>query len=275
MDANDKKAADAEIKRIEGIKKAKKRLYGKILSFLKINTIMILLDLFILKSGFTIPSFVLLGTGIGLVAGIFNYFSDRTKLGLAGDITKDLHEQKRGKKYQESFYDLVYKDIEETRVKIGRLIDKCSSRVKNHKNRIMKDVESIISSIRVLAEKGRGIDLVLKETDLNIIEGRKREFQQRLSSTENDKLKNDLLDHIKVLEHQIEKYKKLIEAEEMIKLKIESTKASLSTMILDLSRIDLTPDLIVESELDTAINNIELRTVELNTLAEILDKEEI
>ena len=259
----------------ERLIKAKERLVDKVLSFLKINIIIILLDIIIIKSRFTIPSFVILGTGIGLISAVFGYFSARARA--RPDRAEFLENESRQSRRieQVSFYDTVFKEIEDIKDRIIKLLARSSGKVRNHKSRIMKDIDSIIASLKVLMDKGRNIELILKEMDRQIIEVKKREFEAKLKETASERLNNECMEHIKVLEHQLDRHKKLIEAEEMIRIKIESTKTSLSTMILDLSRIDLSPDQIIESELDTAIDNIELRTQELNTLSEIIDAERI
>lgn len=259
------------------LRKAKSRLYEKFIGFLKINIIIIIIDLFLLNSGFTIPMFVLLGTSIGLVSSFFNYISLKGKLDIDKEDDEDIEKEikKMKEKVTYDFYDNISRELDATKQKISGIIEKCGKNVKNHKVRIMQDIDSISNSIKILIQKGRNIRAILCENDMNRLDQKKQELLDKVVQTENEMLKKDIMNHIDVLDHQREKYNKLAEAEEMIKVKIESTKSSLSTLILDLSRIDINPDSFLESELDAAINNIELKTVELNTLSDILDKQEI
>lgn len=260
---------------VERLDKAKSRLFDKSLGFIKTNLIIILIDVFLLRSGLKIPMFVFLGTSIGMISNVFNYISLRTKL------LREIHGQpvsyeKEAPQEQEvSYYAALDRELGRLKMQISALLEKCGENIKNHKTRILKDIDIINKSIEVLVKKGKSIQEILRQFNIDDIEKKRVEFLEKYMSVKNESLKNDIQNHIKLLEDQKKKYNKLLEAEEIIKVKIESTKSSMTSLIMDLTRIDANPDMTIETELDAAIDNIELKTIELDALSDLLDKQEL
>lgn len=257
------------------LKRNKLHFFDRLFKNLSTLTVMFVIDYLFLHSGYVITLIVAMFLGIGFIKRCFSFLSLAFKVHMMRKDVQPVTAVQQKTPPTPDFYRDILQELKQVKDKISDILQRSSENIKAHSKRFDELVDGTISAVKVLVAKGRHITDILKNNPQDKLARQLNKLEVKLGRATNPTLRGELIKQRTLLQEQQKKYQRLEETEESIRIRIESAKLSLSSLILDLPRFDVQSEQLAETELDLAINNMESKISELDSLSELLDAERL